>query len=246
MEDIRKELADVMWNFICGFAPDNPFEYPIVKFADAGDAEFPKLKNLITPEHFMPSDYLPNAKSVLSYVLPIRCEVALGNTTEGLASKKWSEVYLLAGKTSAALAPVITDFFAERGYTAVFPENAGMISERALSIWSQRHVAWIAGHGTFGLNNMLISDVGSVVRYYSMITDMPVKADPRMKEERCLYKKDGTCGVCVKRCKAGALSKDGFDRFKCLAVCLENEAVSGADVCGKCIADVPCSFLGRC
>ena len=245
MEDIRKELADAMWDFICGFAKDNPFEYPIVKFADAHDAEFANLKTIAVADHYLPSDILSGAKSVMSFALPIEREVALRNKNPGLASKEWADVYLLAGTISEALYPHIAEFFRARGFCAVPPQNAGMIAERAVSRWSQRHVAWIAGHGTFGLNNMLISDVGSVVRYYSMITDMPIDPDRRPNEERCLYKQNRSCGLCVKRCTAWALTKEGFDRFKCLAACLANQDVFGADVCGKCIVDVPCSFAGR-
>ena len=111
------------------------------------------------------------------------------------------------------------------------------------SRWSQRHVAYLAGHGTFGINNMLISDVGSVGRYFSLVTAMDIEPDLPVREERCLWKQDGSCGLCVKRCVAGALTETGFDRFRCLEQCLVNmERYPGADVCGKCTVELPCSY----
>ena len=244
MEEMRKALEEFMWTFICDYCHDNPFEKPIVKFADASDAKFEELKHIVGATHHIPSDYLPGAKSVLSYALPIKRSVALRNKAPGLSSEEWADVYLLAGRMSADLNERLTAFFAEHGIKAVLPTDAGMLPS-VVSNWSQRHVAYIAGHGTFGLNNMLISDVGSVVRYYSMITDMEVTPDSVPAEQRCLFKRNGSCAKCVSRCETGALTTDGFDRIKCLEICLKNQDLFGADVCGKCIVDMPCSFAGR-
>ena len=39
------------------------------------------------------------------------------------------------------------------------------------------------------------------------------------------------------------MTDEGFDRFKCLRQCLKNMArYPGADVCGKCIVELPCSY----
>ena len=46
----------------------------------------------------------------------------------------------------------------------------------------------------------------------------------------------------------GALTEDGFDRFKCYAQLLKNDALYAdlpmTDVCAKCVSIVPCSFKG--
>jgi epoxyqueuosine reductase QueG len=79
-------------------------------------------------------------------------------------------------------------------------------------------------------------------RYFSVITTLPLTPDPVITEERCLFKRDVSCGLCVKRCPANALTEEGFDRFRCLERCLVNDALyPGADVCGKCAVSLPCS-----
>ena len=132
----------------------------------------------------------------------------------------------------------------ELGYNAAVPVDAGMISmEEPRSRWSQRHVAYLAGHGSFGKNNMLISDKGSVGRYFSVVTALNVTPDVPVLQERCLWKQDGSCGLCMSRCHAGALTEAGFDRFRCLEQCLVNmKRYPGADVCGKCTVELPCSY----
>lgn len=222
---------------------DNVWQSPVVKFANADNPLFHKLKELITENHYLPKDYLPNATTVVSYFLPFARPVGQSNVAHEESSPLWAQSYLNANVMAAKINQYLVDMLRRQGVAACVPTDAGMISmEVPKSRWSQRHVAYIAGHGTFGLNNMLISDKGSVGRYFSIITYLDVPADPVVQEERCLFKKNGTCKLCVQHCFTGALTESGFDRFKCLAQCMKNDAIyPGADVCGKCVVELPCS-----
>ena len=218
---------------------------PVVRFAAADDSGFLHLRELVTEDHHMPQEYLPDAKNVLSWFLPFQREIGQGNLQGNLSSAAWAAAYVdtndMAARVNRRLATFIRE---ELGYEAAVPFDAGMISmENPRSRWSQRHVAYFAGHGTFGLNNMLISDAGTVGRYYSVVTTLPVEPDGVVQAQRCLFKRDGSCGLCIRRCAAGALTEKGFDRFRCLQQCLTNmERYPGADVCGKCIVELPCSY----
>ena len=74
----------------------------------------------------------------------------------------------------------------EMGYRAEVPVDAGIILDRTYSCWSQRHVARIAGLGSFGMNQMLITESGCCGRFFSVITDVPCEHDAYFD------------GVCVK------------------------------------------------
>jgi epoxyqueuosine reductase QueG len=114
-----------------------------------------------------------------------------------------------------------------------------------MSDWSHRHVAYIAGLGNFGLNNMLITAQGCCGRVGSLVTSHPILPDPRPEGPSCLFKFDGSCRKCIRRCVNDALVEDSFDRFRCYAMLLKNveehKNVGYADVCGKCLVAVPCS-----
>ena len=218
---------------------------PIVRFADANATGFLQLKEIVDQEHHVPQDFLPEANNVLSWFLPFLPKLGADNLPGALSSPQWADAYLVTNEMAAWVNEQLVQFIREElGANAAVPTDAGMISmENPRSRWSQRHVAYIAGHGTFGKNNMLISDAGSVGRYFSIATTLAVKPDQPQTEERCLWKRDGTCGLCMKRCEAGALTEAGFDRFKCLDQCLKNmERYPGADVCGKCTVELPCSY----
>ena len=218
---------------------------PIVRFADAEDPGFPELRQIVTPEHHLPQDFLPDAKNVMSWFLPFLPEVGRNNLPGELSSPQWAQSYLVTNEMAAWINDRLVSFIQnEMGAAAAVPTDAGMIgTDNPRSRWSQRHVAYLAGQGTFGKNNMLISDAGSVGRYFSVVTTLDVKPDRPIEEERCLWKKNGSCGACMARCKAGALTEAGFDRFRCLEQCLKNmERYPGADVCGKCTVELPCSY----
>lgn len=78
-----------------------------------------------------------------------------------------------------------------------------------------------------------------------MVTDLPVVPDNIVKEERCLYKSEGICGICAERCVNSALTTTGFDRKKCYEMCEENFSIHNSDVCGKCVVGLPCSFRSQ-
>lgn len=246
---MRKRMEETIWQLILDYCKQNDmpiiWKKPIVRFANAQDPGFLQLKKLVDPAHHLPQDYLPGAKNVLSWFLPFLPEVGRGNLAGSLSSPQWADAYLVTNEMAARMNERLAAYIQkEFGCEAAVPTDAGMISVAApRSRWSQRHVAYLAGHGSFGINNMLISDAGTVGRYFSIVTTLDIQPDAPVSEERCLWKKDGSCGACVSRCEVNALTTTGFDRFGCLERCLRNmERYPGADVCGKCIVELPCSY----
>ncbi|MDB4444178.1 hypothetical protein N9174_02440 [bacterium] len=98
----------------------------------------------------------------------------------------------------------------------------------------------------FGTHHLLITEKGCCGRLGSLITNAFIEASGRPDTEYCLRKYNKTCGVCVRKCVTGALKADTFDRHECYRILLENAEIHQseglADVCGKCISVVPCSF----
>jgi epoxyqueuosine reductase QueG len=93
---------------------------------------------------------------------------------------------------------------------------------------------------------MLITEAGCCGRIGTLVTDLKLEADDRIEGENCLYKHNGTCGICVGKCQFDALNLDGYDRRKCYGILLENDEhysdMGLTDVCGKCVVGLPCSY----
>ena len=246
---MRQKMEEIIWQLVTQYCKDRNktiiWEKPVVRFADAAHPGFVQLRQIVTPDHHVPQDYLQEAKNVLSWFLPFRRELAKENAAGELSGASWADAYLVTNEMASWInEQLVHHIRQELGCNAAVPVDAGMISmEEPRSRWSQRHVAYLAGHGSFGKNNMLISDKGSVGRYFSVVTALDVTPDAPVLQERCLWKQDGSCGLCMRRCHAGALTEAGFDRFRCLEQCLVNmKRYPGADVCGKCTVELPCSY----
>ena len=263
----KTEITEFIENYVAEYERRDEiatkYGEPLVGFADAYHPYIQGLPEFISPSHDLPQNVVPDAKTIIAYYIPFTRELAKTNRTEGiLASPEWARAYeetnALFGELNAALIEFI---HAKAGHAGISPKAATWNPELKISDWSQRHIAYAAGLGTFGLNNMLITKRGCCGRYSTVITNLDIEPDEPIETEYCLFKKNGSCGVCAKNCPAGALTTEGYDRSRCYELCLKNAAIyqdfgssyltedgtepnsEGSDVCGKCITSSPCAFI---
>ena len=119
----------------------------------------------------------------------------------------------------------MTPFVVEQGYRIMVPQRSRfhsvllrLSSPHVVSAWSERHYAFAAGLGTFGLAEHLITEHGCNVRLASFITDAPLEITPRANDDpfaNCLYFAKGTCAKCVARCPSRALTQDCHNKLLC-------------------------------
>lgn len=265
--DLKKDIVNIIQNFVSEYEnkPEITSKWgePIVGFADAKHPDISQLKALVSEQHAMPEEVIKNATIIIAYFVPFTKELASTNKAPGyVASPEWAKTYEETNTMFGELNQYLIATIKELGFDAgISPEASTFNQEKLISNWSQRHLARIAGLGTFGINNMLITKKGCCGRYSTVVTTLDVTPDTPLKEEYCLYKSKGICGKCVENCPSGALTFDGYDREKCYKVCkknaqlykdfgssylTENSSESnsvGSEVCGKCVVNVPCSFF---
>lgn len=248
---MRQAFTEKIWQLILeDCAAENQtiiWKKPIVRFSDADDPFFPSLRELIRPDHHLPQDFLPGARTVISWFVPFLPEIGKSNQGGIMPSSAWADAYNVTNAMAVRVNEQLCRWIRETyGQDAAVPFDAGMLGEHheiPWSLWSQRHVAVHAGIGTFGINNMLITDEGCVGRCFSLVTTMKLPPDLPLPEERCLYKRNGSCGVCIRHCPAEALTEAGFDRYACMEQLNANKANhAAASVCGKCLVGLPCSY----
>ena len=226
---------------------DGFWDEPVISFADARDPLFLKLKKAVDPSHLLPQDLLKGARSVICYFIPFKKEVVLSNEKGRSASRLWAIAYIETNKLISELNVHISQMLKKEGFRAEpIPPTHNFDTEKLISRWSHKHVAYIGGLGKFGLHRMLITEKGASGRIGTVVTDAPFEPTKRKEKEFCLYKNGIECKKCIEKCIFGALREDVFDRKKCYKVCLSNARIYAdigfADVCGKCVSNVPCSF----
>ncbi len=240
------------------------FDAPLVGVSSAQDSlyteEF-KREGVISPDYRAPGEWLPGAKSVISVFLPFTEEVRRSNRTkedvpyeDGLpqrSSAAWLHGRIEGQSMVNALTDYIQQLLTEAGMENICPTTSGQLRMIApyISTWSERHAAYAAGLGTFGLSRGLITEKGMAGRIGSVITSGDFAADKRPYTdpfEYCLM-----CGACERRCPAGAIRAErGCARGKDQTIC--GPYVNGGWLpphgprgiarygCGKCQAAVPC------
>jgi epoxyqueuosine reductase QueG len=252
----------------CDFAEGRSYGRALFGFASIDDPLFRDYKGIIGEEHLTPKEAFEQkfgetleAGTVISIALPVNAAVAKSNRGEtSLPSKEWTlgrtfidDVY----KTKIGV--FLCDTLTELGGRAFVPSHDGSfrvkLGARTFSTWSERHIAYAAGLGTFSINEALITEAGIAVRLLSAVTDLVLPPSPRPSTDyraNCLFCRNGTCGACMKRCPAHAITPGGHDKFLCyqwcygpdakaLAVSRGAVAKNGAG-CGLCQTAVPCEY----
>lgn len=228
------------------------FDLPIFAFGSATDELFQKMKEpSIIGEHFLlPTEWLAQAKTVISFFLPFTEAVRKGNARDlSWPSDEWLhgriEGQILVEKLNLFLLSALE----KAGYESVAPsfdtrfwsrKEAKYPEASFTSNWSERHVAYICGLGTFGLSKGLITPKGISGRFGSLVTKMRV--DPDIRDYSEVYEYCSMCGVCIENCPVHAIT---IEQGKNHHICSSFLDITIAKCrprfgCGKCQISVPC------
>lgn len=213
------------------------FDTPVIGFARGDDPIFEKFKQVVGPEHMTPMEMWLAAKPdeddqradrlrLVSIIFPYVRRIRQASKT---AREFPAEIYCVGRNFANAFMKEVLQqtvaFFRQKGFEAL----AAMLSPafeiivkqdpiRIYSKWSERHIAFAAGLGTFSLHEGLITAVGCNIRVASVITDAPLEATARPSDApyaNCLFYAGKKCKKCAERCPAGAITEDGHDKLKC-------------------------------
>jgi epoxyqueuosine reductase QueG len=128
------------------------WEDPIVEIISAEDEKLQTLKEVVSINHFMPCDILPDAKSIISFFIPFHKDIVDSNINGAKASREWAISYVKTNDLIAAINNKIETLMAEKRYkTGKIPATHNFDEKKLISNWSHRHIAYIAGIGTFGI-----------------------------------------------------------------------------------------------
>ena len=233
------------------------YEAPLIACAAADDQLFIRLQEPgVIGEHFMPPNaWLPEARSVITFFFPYSKAIKQSNARDFV----WPAAEWLHGRIEGQrflnewTAGLKKQLEAE-GYASAVPatdprfhlvatkEKPSEVREYTeySSNWSERHVAFISGLGTFGLSRGLITSQGMCGRFCSIITALELTPTPR--PYTAVYEYCNMCGACIKNCPASAISLEkGKDHVPCSSFLnTVKEKQRPYYGCGKCQVQVPC------
>lgn len=228
------------------------FDTPLFAFGSADDEYFTLLKQpAVIGEHFLlPEEWLPQAKTVISFFLPFSEEIKKSNRRDmSWPSEGWLHGRIEGQVLLNKLCMNLKSELINAGYNTVIPalderfwQNSDRPDYKATftSNWSERHAAFICGLGTFGLSKGLITQRGIAGRFGSIITELYLSPDKR--EYKNIYEYCSMCGKCAKNCPVCAISiENGKNHIICSKFLDQTiEMYKPRYGCGKCQIDVPC------
>ncbi|MBS3755597.1 MAG: epoxyqueuosine reductase [Desulfobacterales bacterium] len=264
LEDfISRDPANTLKNEV----NEKAFDKPLVGFASGDDPIFEEYKDHVGPFYMTPWEIFaltyndleikPDELTVISYILPQTTATKKDNRKENFyPSERWARARIFGEETNTALRRHIVESLKAKSIRAVAPALTPQFNVRISpeygfsSTWSERHAAYAAGLGTFGLCDGLITPLGKAMRTGSVVAQMHIPATSRPYTDHrayCLYFAEGTCKKCISRCPAGAISESGKNKQICKdhlfpvtsSYVKQNFGFDGYG-CGLCQTGVPC------
>jgi len=248
MHTLELEIGQVVRHSVTTAGTITEYREPLVAFTRADDPRFRDLRATVSPIHLTPEDLVSGARTVVSFFLPFAAWVVEANAQEReQVAREWAVAYVETNALIGRISEQLVEALADRGIAAgTVPATHNFDEETLHSGWSHKSVAVIAGLGSFGLHQMVITDAGCAGRFGSVVMDAEIPIGESEPRERCLAFHDGSCLECVARCPASALdASEPLDKHRCHehlhGVARGYEDLGLVDVCGKC-AIGPCSL----
>jgi len=277
-EVLAQEIKNLITSYVetnhqnyCKHFKGRFFDSPLVGFAQGDDHIFVTIQEQVGMESMTPQQALLNAVqardasfgikpekvSVISWVLPINSAVREKNRLQKVSpADEWCYTRNDGEQFNMELRRQVVNWLEASEYLTAAPfllSEFRIIRDPArrnfTSTWSERHIAYACALGTFSLNDALITPRGFAHRLGSVVVNVKLPATPRPYSghmDYCLFSKG--CVACIKRCPAGAISKEGHNKDVCQQmVSLDKEAVERRERlglektgCGLCQVGVPC------
>ena len=263
---IREFIATSPLNRMRNQTEEPAWDDVLVGFASGADPIWQQYKEYIGPFHWTPwevfAQHCPQASAgaseltVIVWVLPQREAVRKANRrAKRYPAEAWARIRVYGEEFNAALRRYVADGLNRAGHAAIAPmlvPNWTVVQSERFSYassWSERHAAHAAGLGTFGLCDGLITAKGKAMRVGSVVARVSIAPTPRPYADHrayCLFFANGTCGKCMDRCPARAITKAGHDKEKCRQHLVRSRKYVKKTYqfdgygCGLCQVGVPC------
>lgn len=242
--ELKNKIEIVVKNTVANSDTETRYREPIIGFASTNDPIFSEIKQIVGLHHLHPKEIFPEAKTVVAFFLPFEKKLVKQNLKSGVVKESiqasMDTSYLIREINEKLKTELEKD-----GVTVIVPKISFDYKNNGFDVsWSHKSAAYAAGLGTFGVNQMLITQSGCAGRIGSLLISAEIPPTPRPKEEFCRHKRGDKCLACVDRCQSGALSSNGFDNEKCFQWLQEEEKAYpelNQHGCGKCTTG-PCTL----
>jgi epoxyqueuosine reductase QueG len=182
-------------------------DIPLVGVASVDRWKIPPFLPWV-PKEFHPQSIYPEAKSVIVIGLPISLPVL-----ETSPSIYYRELYTTVNMLLDQYTYRLANFLNDNGKASIFVPRDGygsiqVLVENPIAFFSHRHAALLAGLGTFGVNNMILTpEYGPRVRFGSILSSADLPPDHILENQLCNH-----CMHCVEMCPSNSINKEDYPK----------------------------------
>ena len=118
----------------------------------------------------------------------------------------YHELYTIVNNLLDSKAYEISNYLTVKGYPSIYLPRDGygnidILLKNPVAFFSHKHAAYLAGMGSFGENNVLLTkDYGPRVRFTSIFTSAIIEGDPITGDDLCTH-----CERCINQCPVNAI-----------------------------------------
>jgi epoxyqueuosine reductase len=212
---------------------------PVVGFADVSLWDSNPLVSSTVLSERRPSAIMPGCRTAIVIGIPVQYAVVAT-----APSVYYSELYkLVNGMLDRSAQRLVMELEME-GHSAVFIPRDGYQGIQGLmkdptAFFSHKHAAYLAGLGTFGVNNTILTErYGPRIRFTTVLTDTEFPSGRPMEKQLCIK-----CMRCKRECPQSAIGNEIYpasriDKQRCVARSFELSQ-KGISPCGRCIVVCP-------
>ena len=203
-EDLKNEILTKIHELgikIVGFAPIERWSHPPSNSPN-------NFKEWIPPEYY-PENIYPETKTVIVIGLPVPLPII-----ETTPSIWYHELYKTINQLLDQKAYEIANYLTSKGYPSIsLPRDAynniNELIKKPYTFFSHKHAAYLAGLGSFGQNNVLLTpEYGPRVRFTSILTTASIQPTPLKNFDYCTH-----CHQCQNNCPCNAIPPENNEYF---------------------------------
>lgn len=198
-EELVRDLCRSLHVPVVGFAPVERWEHQ--------PENLPTRFGSWIPREFWPQSIVSITRTVIVIGLPVPPPIV-----DTAPSIYYHELYKVVNARLDECAYTIATELTEYGSASVYVPRDGygdvsILSEKPFAFFSHKHAAYLAGLGSFGLNNVILTKkYGARIRFTSIFTEAAIECDVPDVDDLCIR-----CGLCAKYCPVDAISAEFGD-----------------------------------
>lgn len=127
--EVKQALQKSITQFINAYKTINSlstsWKLPIVGFADTDSAYILSLREIVSPTHYMPQDFLSDCTVIISYFLPFDTEIGQSNNGNTEPSPTWVTAYNETNQMFLEINKHLIQLIGRWGFHAVSPRRWG-------------------------------------------------------------------------------------------------------------------------